>query len=262
MAQPRLPPTSNGRESARVLYRYDRAMDAPKHSANPHRSDSVAGGPNVQGFELGPFETNCYVVTPATSGPGTAAEPAPCWVIDPGFEPSEVLDYIKFEHLRPVAVILTHAHLDHIAGLAELLRAFPRIPVLIHEAEKSWPGDPMLNLSGSYGFPVYAPNPTGTVKHGDVLTLAGDSWSVLHTPGHSPGGITLYHEPSRQAIVGDTLFAGSIGRSDFPGSDHDRLVESIQSRLYTLPADTKVYPGHGPRTTIGRESQSNPFVRA
>ena len=236
-------------------------MDAAARSSSTHAEQNAGAQPKVVGLALGPFETNCYIVTPSSEG-GNRTNPRPCWVVDPGFEPEEAIEYVAAEHLKPVAVILTHAHLDHIAGVDAMLRAFPGIPVLIHEAEKAWPADPMLNLSGPYGFPVHAPDLTGTFKDGDILTLGGDSWRVLHTPGHSPGGVTLYHEPSHQAIVGDTLFSGSIGRSDFPGSDHDTLIESIRSRLYTLPGDTKVYPGHGPSTTIGRESRSNPFVRA
>lgn len=110
--------------------------------------------------------------------------------------------------------------------------------------------------------PVTTPGPDRTLEGGEELTLAGTTWRVLHTPGHSPGGITLVHDASNTAIVGDTLFAGSVGRSDFPTSDPDALVRSIRDTLYALPDDTRVLPGHGPATTIGREKRSNPFVRA
>lgn len=219
--------------------------------------EQPTGKPRVRGFSLGPFETNCYIVTPSAGGSVGA-----CWVIDPGFEPGRVIALLRSEGLRPEAILLTHAHLDHIAGVPEVLVAFPGTPVLIHEAEKEWPANPTLNLSAGYGFPVRAPAPTGTLQDDQTLTLGGDAWQVLHTPGHSPGGITLYHAPSSAAVVGDTLFAGSIGRSDFPGSDSDTLLRSIRTRLYTLPGETVIYPGHGGESTIGRERLSNPFVRA
>jgi glyoxylase-like metal-dependent hydrolase (beta-lactamase superfamily II) len=120
----------------------------------------------------------------------------------------------------------------------------------------------MLNLSAGYGVEVTAPTPDRLLRHGETLILCGRPWQVRHTPGHSPGGITLYHEPGGTAIVGDTLFAGSIGRHDFPGSDFATLAKSIREQLYTLPNETTVLPGHGPTTTIGREKLSNPFVRA
>jgi glyoxylase-like metal-dependent hydrolase (beta-lactamase superfamily II) len=150
---------------------------------------------------------------------------------------------------------------DHIAGVREVVAAFPGLPVIIHEAERDWLGDPLLNLSSFSGMPVTAPEASRLVRDGDELTLGGDAWRVIHTPGHSPGGITLYHAPSKTAIVGDALFAGSIGRTDFPGSDHATLVRSIKTRLYALPEDVRILPGHGPESTIGRERLSNPFVR-
>jgi glyoxylase-like metal-dependent hydrolase (beta-lactamase superfamily II) len=209
--------------------------------------------PLVEAFILGPFQTNCYLVR-MPRGRG-------CWFVDAGFDPGEMVDRARELGLTPAAIVLTHAHVDHIAGIAEVLAAFPGTPVLIHEAEAAWPGDPELNLSAFGGFPVSAPAPTGTFKDGDVLELEGSRWRVIHTPGHSPGGVTLYHEASGTALVGDALFAGSIGRTDFPGCGFEELARSIRTRLYTLPDATKIYPGHGPASTIGREKKSNPFVR-
>lgn len=223
-------------------------------SHTPGQGPSSHTRPGVRGWALGPFETNCYLVT--------AAGTADCWIIDPGLGPGVVIETVRREGLRPAAVVLTHAHLDHVAGLPEVLGAFPRTPIIGHEAERDWPGDPELNLSAGYGFPISVPGATEFVADGDTLTLGGDAWRVLHTPGHSPGGITLYNAAAEVAIVGDTLFAGSIGRSDFPGSDEATLHASIRERLYTLPDRTRVLPGHGPETTIGREKRGNPFVRA
>lgn len=234
-------------------------------SASP-TSTSRNAGPRVVGVSLGPFETNCYIVTPGGSGivaQDTTGEPdSRCWIVDPGMDPEEVVEHLKAKGLHPEAIVLTHAHVDHIAGVADVLRAFPRVPIWIHEAERAWLNDPLLNLSGLAGASITAPGPDRLLKDGEVLTLAGEPWRVLHTPGHSPGGITLVHDASKQAIVGDTLFAGSIGRSDFPGSDGELLARSIRTKLYTLSDDTVIYPGHGGTSTIGREKRTNPFVRA
>jgi glyoxylase-like metal-dependent hydrolase (beta-lactamase superfamily II) len=226
--------------------------DTPKRPA-PDSTPSDGGSPEILSFELGPFGTNCAVVL----GPA----PGRCFVVDCGFDPGELIDAIRSRGLTPEACVLTHAHLDHIAGLFELRRAFPGVPVWIHRAEAAWLTDPVLNLSAGYGLPVTGPTPDVLLAHDDLVPLAGATWRVLHTPGHSPGGITLVHEPSRTAFVGDALFAGSIGRHDFPGSDFPTLERSIRQRLYTLPPETRVLPGHGPQTTIGREVASNPFVR-
>lgn len=210
--------------------------------------------PTISGVALGPFETNCYLVR----FPGSPE----CWIIDAGYEPAELIELVKRQGLRPVALILTHAHCDHIAGVREVVGAFPGLPIIMHRAEAAWLNDPLLNLSAMTGMPVTAPEATQFVADGDVLTLRGQAWRVLHTPGHSPGGITLWHEPSAIALVGDTLFAGSVGRTDFPGSDAATLAASIREKLYRLPDGARVYPGHGPETTIGREKRTNPFVRA
>lgn len=210
--------------------------------------------PVVEGFALGPFATNCYILR---DPPGRD-----CWIIDASFEPAELIERIRQLELDVKAVILTHAHVDHIAGLFEVRAAFPDAPIVIHEAEKHWNADARHNLSLAYGEPIVGPPPDRTLQGGETLELGRSRWSVLHTPGHSPGGLTLHCAEARIAIVGDTLFAGSIGRFDLPGGDEKTLVRSIRSILYTLPDDTRVYPGHGPPTTIGVEKSTNEHVRA
>ena len=204
-------------------------------------------------FTLGPFGTNCHVV----QVPGDDR----CWIVDAGFEPEELIEHVRSAGLKPQKLLLTHAHIDHIAGVTDVLRAFPKTPVAIHQAEAAWLSDPHLNLSAGYGLPITCHGPDEILAEGTDLDLAGTTWRVLHTPGHSPGSITLVHEPSRQAIVGDALFNGSIGRTDFPGCSFEELAESIRTKLYTLDPQTRIFPGHGPPTTIGHERRTNPFVK-
>lgn len=209
--------------------------------------------PRIEGFELGPYATNTYLVhVEGRKG---------CWIIDPSFEPGPVVGRVKALGLTPLAVVLTHAHVDHIAGIPDVLAEFPGIPVWLHEAEREWLGDAEQNLSAFGGFPTSMAGPDRLLKDGEHLTLEGTTWEVRHTPGHSPGSVSLVHAPSGVAISGDALFAGSIGRTDFPGCDFDTLARSIRTRLYSLPDETTLYPGHGPTTTVGRERKSNPFVR-
>lgn len=221
----------------------------------PRPTDPWArAGLAIDTFVLGPYETNCYVL----HRPGEAD----CWVFDAGFDPEELLDFLRRRRLSPRAILLTHAHPDHIAGVGALLAAFPGPPVLIHPAEQRWLSDPELNLSALMGLPITAPGPDALLEEGQVLTLAGADWRVLHVPGHSPGSCAFYCRDAGTTISGDALFAGSIGRTDFPGGDFDTLSESIRTRLYTLPDETVVLPGHGPPTTVGREKRTNPYVRA
>ncbi len=213
--------------------------------------------PCIQVFPLGGFQTNCMILTQGEPEPGKS-----CWIIDCGYEPEPLLDAIEEQGLVPEKIILTHAHADHIAGLLEARSRFPDVPIYMNELEVSWLTDPILNLSAAIGLSVTAPSPEGFLEHGDEISLEQLTFRVAHTPGHSPGSISLIHEESKLAFVGDTLFSGSVGRTHFPGSSADVLADSIRTHLYTLDKETVCFPGHGPATQIGLEMNSNPFVQA
>lgn len=205
----------------------------------------------IRTFPLGQWQTNCHVVSSGGA----------CWIVDAGFDPAPMLEFIDEQGLAVEKVILTHAHLDHIGGLHEVRQRYPEVPILIHADETAFLTDTGLNLSAMAGVgPVVAPEATGTLAQGDAVTLNSHSFEVRHTPGHSPGGITLVNMEHAVAIVGDTLFAGSIGRYDFPTSDGPTLMRSIREQLMTLPDETRVLPGHGPMTTIGDERKTNPYL--
>ncbi len=231
----------------------DQPLNSP---STPGPSTPGAAKLLIRRFTLGPYETNCYVVR-AEGGPGGGA----CWIVDASFGPEPIIDFVKAEKLHPEAIVLTHAHVDHIAGVARVKAAFPAAPVLIHADESAWLNNPEINLSALSGTQVTAPGPDRELADGEELTLGATRWRVLHTPGHSPGGIGLYCEGGGVLIAGDALFAGSVGRTDLPGGDFDTLARSIRQRFYTLPGETRVLPGHGPPTTIGQEKLANPFVR-
>ena len=185
-----------------------------------------------------------------------------CWVVDPGFAPAtdNLLKYLTERNLSPEAVILTHAHADHIAGLSQVLNVHEMLPVHLAKIEWSYLEDPSQNLSMMTGMELRVKAPElRDLAPDQVLELGGTQWQVLDTSGHSPGGRTLYCSQAQTAIVGDALFAGSIGRVDFPHSDGPRLLSNIREKLFTLPGATRVCSGHGPDTTIEIERRTNPF---
>lgn len=203
---------------------------------------------------LGAFETNCYVVRKDEA----ATE---CLVIDTGLDGGDLVAFLEEHQLTPVAVVLTHGHADHIVGLAALRQRYPGIKVYIHQLDARLLTDPDANLSDLAGL-TFATEPADVLlRDGDVIEEAGVRLQILHTPGHTHGGICLYAEADNLVFAGDTLFADSVGRTDFPGGDMEQLIEGIRTKLFTLPDQTAVYPGHGMRTTIGREKRANPYVR-
>jgi len=201
---------------------------------------------------LGAYETNCYVLRNSDADND-------CLVIDPGLDAGALIDFLKEQKLNPVAVILTHGHIDHIAGLAALRSQFPDIKVYIHKLDAEMLTEPQMNLSVMSGAGFSTEPEDVALEQDSVIEQAGVKLLVLHTPGHTPGGISLYSKDHSTAFVGDTIFAGSIGRTDFPGGSMSQLLDSVKEKLFTLPDETKLYPGHGPATTVAIEKAQNPF---
>jgi glyoxylase-like metal-dependent hydrolase (beta-lactamase superfamily II) len=201
------------------------------------------------------FQENSYVVHLRDEGD--------CLIVDPGLEPEKILEYLDHHGFVPAAILNTHGHADHIAGNAVLKQRWPACPLVIGAGDAGKLVNPRSNLSAIFGHPITSPAADVTVNEGDVYRAAGFDLEILHVPGHSAGHVVFLwkaHDPYI-AFVGDVIFAGSIGRTDFPDGDFDTLAAGIRTKLYTLPDDTILYSGHGPATTVGEEKRHNPFVR-
>ena len=198
-----------------------------------------------------PFEENTYVVL--RDGAAEAL------VVDPGLEPELILDLLSRHGLTPAAILNTHGHADHIAGNEAMKRAFPAAPLVIGVHEAHLLTDANANLSAPFGMPIVSPPADRTVAENETITYAGIELEVREIPGHSPGHVVFVYE-NRLVFGGDVLFRGSVGRSDFPGGSFETLADGIRRKLYTLPDDAVIYPGHGPVTTVGHEKRTNPFV--
>ena len=203
-----------------------------------------------------PFDENTYIASLFGQND--------CIIFDPGFEPEAIVDYLEEKSLVPAAIMCTHGHLDHIAGNRLLKQRWPACPLVIGAGDEEMLDNPELNLSAMWGGEVTSPPADQTLREGEQYAAAGLELDVLDTPGHSVGHIVLVCKQVRpwRVFGGDTLFAGGIGRTDFPGCSFEILRDSIHRKLFTLPDDTIVYPGHGLETTIGREKRSNPWVGA
>lgn len=205
----------------------------------------------IKTFVNSDFEENLYVVWLKDS--------KDCIAVDPGFDPREAIEFIKKEGMTPRGILVTHAHLDHVAGLAAMKKEWPAAEILIGEKERSKLGDPNGNLSAFFGCPMAAADADRTLADGEQFEVAGIPMTALLCPGHSSGHMVyrIDGEDGFAVFVGDVVFAGSVGRTDFPGGSTEQLLASIRKHLLTLPDPTAFYSGHGPKTTVGREKVSN-----
>ncbi len=204
----------------------------------------------IKKLVVGDLQTNCYVLGDEKSKEGV--------VIDPGGDVEDIEKVIQKEGLIIKCIILTHGHADHIAALTELKKRTNAL-ILIHPADSDMLVDPTYNLSIFTGQDLICPKADKFLDDGDKVQVGGFELEVLHTPGHSPGGISLFTD--KMIFTGDALFYGGIGRTDFPGASHNQLMNSIREKILTKPDDTVVYSGHGPETTIGEEKRNNPWIR-
>lgn len=205
-------------------------------------------------FTFNPFQENTYILHDETKE---------CVIIDPGcYDPAEkdeLKRFIEFNQLKPVRLLNTHCHIDHVLGNKFVADTF-KLQLEIHLMEI-----PLLHAVAEYGpqygiFPEEVPEPTLLIKEGGEITFGKTTLEVLFTPGHSPGSICFYSKSDKMIVSGDVLFQMSIGRTDLPGGNYNQLIKSITQVLFNLPDDTKVFPGHGPATTIGFEKVNNPFL--
>jgi len=211
----------------------------------------------VQTLVVGDLQSCCYIVS--NSGQREVI------VIDPGDEGERIAAELGDADLVPELIIDTHGHGDHIGGNAALKKAFPDAQLCIHPADADMLTQPKKNLSVFLGFLVRSPEADRLLEHGDRIEVGSLTFEVRHVPGHTDGGIVLYHSPNGPddpgiLLCGDAVFAGSVGRTDFPGGDWELLLESIRGQILSLPDNTIVYPGHGPTTTVGEERSNNPFL--
>lgn len=204
----------------------------------------------IKTFIAGMMQTNCYIVS--------NEETKECFLVDPAVCTPDMVSYIKENGLKLQAILLTHGHFDHILGITEFLREF-EVPVYAYEAEKELLEDAEKNLSSAYGM-FYIFKDAEYLKDGQVLEIAGMKIKVIYTPGHTIGGCCYYLEDEKVLFSGDTLFYTSIGRTDFETGSYNKLVNSVRLKLFRLPEEVKVYPGHMSETTIGYEKKYNPFL--
>ncbi len=200
-------------------------------------------------LEVGPLAVNCYLL--GRNGEGV--------IIDPGDEAERILAAVAGYGLEIKAIVLTHGHSDHIGAVADIKDKL-KAPVCIHREDARMLIDPMANLSAVFGEPIVAREADRLLNDGESISAGGLTLEIIHTPGHTRGGISLWENNLKIVFTGDALFADSIGRTDFPHSNHQQLINGIKKNLLTLPRETIVYPGHGPSTTIGQEKDNNPWL--
>lgn len=199
---------------------------------------------------LGPVQTNCYFLI--------NEDTKEVLIVDPADRAQKIIEWINSEGLKPVAILLTHGHFDHIMGVAGVKKEY-NIPIYASRDEVEVLANPQINVSTMMGA-YMSMKADELFSDGDVLELAGMKLKVISTPGHTIGSVCFYMEEEKVLISGDTLFEASVGRSDFPTGSSRQLIESIKTRLFVLPDDTDVFPGHGGTTSIAYEKAHNPFI--
>jgi hydroxyacylglutathione hydrolase len=237
------------------LYNLHKVLQGPSDlaSASFEGDQPVTAPLEIHTIVSQPFAENTYVVW--RKGRTDAL------VIDPGLEPELILDFLHEGGLTPASILNTHGHADHIGGNEALKAAYPEVPLIIGVNDARLLTDADANLSAPFGLPIVSPTADRLVREGDIIEAGGIRLEVLDIPGHSPGHVVfLYREEPIVVFGGDVLFREGIGRYDFPGSNGPLLFKGIQTKLFTLPPDTVIYPGHGPHTTVGHEQRANPFV--
>lgn len=203
----------------------------------------------IEILEVSPFLVNCYLIWSKEEKIGV--------IIDPGDEDQMILERIGKIDFQPKAILLTHGHADHIAAVEPLIKKLD-IPLYIGKGDEHMLASPSGNISAMVGLQITCPPADHVLKDSDVISFGSLKFSVFSTPGHTQGGICYFIENS--LFCGDTLFNGSIGRTDLPGGDYSQLINSINQNILSLPDDIICYPGHGPRTTVGDERKHNPFL--
>jgi len=216
----------------------------------------MAGELQIETIESMPFAQNSYLASLAGG--------RECVVVDPGLQPELILEAIHRKQLVPTAILITHGHCDHIAGIPALKQAWPDCPVVIGRGDAPMLTDPRLNLSAQFGLPYRCDAADVLLDDLATYAAAGLEFEVRTIPGHSGGHVVFVVRDVTPPVVfgGDVLFSGSVGRTDFPGGSFATLARGIREKLYSLPDDTIVYPGHGPATTVGEEKRTNPFVKS
>ena len=201
------------------------------------------------------FAQNSYIVHFDISGD--------CLIVDAGFDVDKIIRYLKKNNLNPVAILVTHGHLDHIAGNGDIKKEWPECKIYVGKEDADKLDNPSGNLSATFGVPVVTPKADHTLNHGDEIMVAGIPVSVLHLPGHSRGHVVyrIAGDDGAVIFVGDVIFMDSIGRYDFPDGNYSDLIDGIRGIILTQPTETVLYPGHGHKTTVGRELRYNPFLQ-
>lgn len=208
----------------------------------------------IHTIPMGPLDTNCYVLWGNTPEHNA-------WVVDVAMWSKPMVEFLHEKNLAPACALLTHGHGDHIGGLEYLLEQFPQMRIACPADDAPMLTSPELNLSATFLMGIKAPEAHELLQPNQELDLGSVTFRVLDTSGHTPGGASFYCPDEGVVFTGDSLFSGSVGRCDIPNGDHDRLVRNIRRNLLTLPEETRVLPGHGPETTIGREKSTNPFLQ-